>query len=546
MSKHRASDAPAPIELTFDLCPVFQVGSSKSGYPNEYSFSRSVELSREQAIETFDQSWVIRAAAGVGLPRGIDQDVYMAIVELLQRSGGMPEDHTLYFTLYELLEILGWHSGGDMRRRLKQSLERTASTTISATNAFWSTQNQTLISKTFKAFSVSFGHYSGAHSGLRERHRLVFDQFFAEHWTNTHDSAMNLPFYWHLEGHVARRLYRLIDLQASQQGKGGPRSWQIRLDELRDLMPLANYKYASLIKDKLNKAHDQLIEKGYLRAYKYYSPEGKRGPTLARYEVSSAFDKRRGDSLIEGDPAKVAAIQRMLAVTSNFKERMSRKSAVALVEKYGAEACLHYAEILPFRKEAKGSGLLVRAIKDGYDWELPSSASSAPSSRNTSGQSESSNPELALSDNTPEQSEGKTDPSKSWSHKLSNTTRLSGADKIGNSRHNPEMDLSVLENEDSESGCEPAIESLADDLFQDVLTALTEEGNKTFVGVFFEGTFARSFENGVLTLVVPNETARDYISKRFTEGIESALSEILVDRGLEGDASLSLAIGGGG
>lgn len=63
---------------------------------------------------------------------------------------------------------------------------------------------------------------------------------------------------------------------------------------------------------------------------------------------------------------------------------------------------------------------------------------------------------------------------------------------------------------------------------------------------FFEGMYAHCPENGVLTLVVPNETARDYISKRFTENIESALSEIRAGCGLEGEASFSLLIGGGG
>lgn len=549
MSTFGASESPVPIELTFDLCPVFQVSSSKTGYPNEYSFSRSVDLPLEETTETFDQSWVIRAAAGVGLPRGIDQDVYMAIVALLHRAGGMPTDCTLYFTLYELLEILGWHSGGGMRRRLKQSLERTASTTISATNAFWSTQNQTLVSKTFKPFSVSFGHYSNPQSGLIEKHRLAFDQFFAEHWSNTHDTGINLPFYWRLEGHVARRLYRLIDLQAARPGKSGTRSWQVRLDVLRDLVPLAHYRYASLIKDKLRGAHEQLIEQGYLSEYTYYSPEGKRGPTFVRYEVSPSFDKHRAVDTIERDPARALAIQRMLAVTANFdrQNRMSRRQAVKLSHEYGADRCLHYAELFPFQKP-HGAGLLVSAIKNGYDWERP--AIRAADSRS---------PGSAGSGSLPPGSGGSSDDTTTGSQSSINADTADNAKSPHPDKHETVENSGSVAQEaepDDRQSTEPetytagervpASKAVADKFYQQILSELSDEDGVLTVSEWFESVYARALDDGVLTLVTPNEAARYYLGKRFKKGMEGHLSELLSSAGYTGDVEVRLVVSGEG
>lgn len=536
-SQHTAKTG-TPSELTFDLCPVFQVSSANTGYAEEYYFQRFVDLQHEDATESLEQSWRLRAAAGVGLPRGLDQDVYMAIVDLLDRGGGMPENHTLYFTLYELLGILDWPNSGSRRRRLRESLERIASTTISATNAFWSERSQALVSKTFKMFSVSFGHYSDPHLGLRERHRLVFDQFFAEHWMNTRDPGLDLAFYWQLEGHLARRLYRLIDLQAERAGRVTSRSWQVRLDELRDLVPLANYRYASLIKDKLRSAQDQLVDKGYLGSYQYYSPEGRRGPTFVRYEVSSRFDRHRITTAVEQDPFKAAAIQRMLAVTANFEERMSRSSARSLIEEYGAETCLHYAELFPFQKP-HGAGLLVRAIKDGYDWQRPSgsdcSRSSGAASRTSREDDSSGNPptkhgESAVVggfhgsvDELPSQD---SDSSKSVTRKKPEVSSEGAAEAGG---------LATFEEK-----------QLADEVYQQVVSVLSEDGAVLSVSVWFEGTYARSLNDGVLILVVPNERARDYIGGRFKEQMEAYLSEVLSARGYTGEAELRLVVGEGG
>ena len=43
-----------------------------------------------------------------GMPGPVDQDVYLAVLQLLEQRGGMPEDGELAFSLYEMRTVLGW------------------------------------------------------------------------------------------------------------------------------------------------------------------------------------------------------------------------------------------------------------------------------------------------------------------------------------------------------------------------------------------------------------------------------------------------------
>jgi hypothetical protein len=47
------------------------------------------------------------------MPGPFDQDVYLAVLQLLEMRGGMPRNGELHFSLYELRDILGWSTSGN-------------------------------------------------------------------------------------------------------------------------------------------------------------------------------------------------------------------------------------------------------------------------------------------------------------------------------------------------------------------------------------------------------------------------------------------------
>lgn len=529
----------AMTEPNFEMYPFFVPSQSGKGNGVEYGYARTLTYELGGETSSLDQSWLVTPSAKLGPPRGVDQDVYMAVNELLYRYGGIPDNNTLYFTFYELLGALAWENSGQIRKRLRASLERISNTSIQARDSFWSKKRGAFISKTFRLWSVAFGFYRDPKIGLEEHHRLVFDPLFAENWRDDYQSGIDLSFYWQLDSHIAKRLYRLLDCCCAKPSYGKARSWRVDLRELRDLMPLGGYSYASQIQRIIAPAHEELIEKGFLADVGVYKPEGKRGPTLLRYEVAPRFDRRRIANVVEQDSFKAVAIQKMLAVTANLPERMSRERATALVDKHGPDRCLYYADIFPSYKGAKKAGLLVRAIEDGYDWERPSGYSDGRSSGESSKGSGGTGSSLSL-------------PKRPGGTSViggSSVVRDGSSGQGGNSTKNvghKEPEVSSEKADDVVDRATPEEKQRADEVYQQVLSNLSDDGGLLSVSVWFEGTYARSLEDGALTLVVPNEMARDYIGKRFKEGTESYLGEILEARGYTGEVELRLVVGEGG
>jgi hypothetical protein len=65
----------------------------------------------------------------------------------------MPANGKLHFSLYELVELLGWSksgkSGGKVYRDVRDSLERIGATRIKSENAFYSKERDSYISDSF-------------------------------------------------------------------------------------------------------------------------------------------------------------------------------------------------------------------------------------------------------------------------------------------------------------------------------------------------------------------------------------------------------------
>lgn len=516
--------------------PLCLLGKQNKVYVESYKINITEEVVAGDTERTLEKSWRLIASSQFGLPRGTDQDVYVALNEMLCRVGGMPAENVLHFTFYELLNYLGWETGGKMRQRLEESLQRMASTTIVARNVFYSSTRGYRVERTFKPFSFQVGIYEDFRHGLAEKHRLVFDPFFAEMWSQTYQESIDFSMYWQVHGHVARRLYRLVEDQARGSGKSRTRSWSVDLWELAYLMPLANYRYVSQLKRLVLSASDELVNRGFLSTYSLYNPKAESNSTLVvRFEVSRAFDNRRIAKNVESDPLRAIAIEKVVEVTAGMKGTISRNKATRMVEEYGAAYCLHYAELFLYQ-QPKGGGLLVSGIENGWDWERPAglegtksfSTDPKPKGEDSSGGSPSGH--------------GKSGDCQGTSRSGGETSGKDSDAGKGVTHHNSGSALTAWRGE------QVTVEQRqqADEVLQEILAYLSKDGRQTLVGVFFEEIYALVLADGVLTLSVPNETAREYIGSKFGKSIESALSEILTSRGLPGEARLELVICDGG
>src|SRR4051812_16885848 len=363
MSSPQIDEQFVRVESNLEEYPLFAV-KTRNRTENQLVFERRRQ--GEGGTELV-QRWEVEPPAELGMPGPFDQDVYLAVLQLLEMRGGMPRNGELDFSLYELRDILGWSSSGNTYEKIRQSLRRISSTTLTSENAFYSKAEERFLSDTFQIWSV---HFSRARQGatMRERHTLRFHPIFIRNYMAQYLKGLDLAFYWSLPSPLSKRLYRLVDHQ-----RNGGLTWTTDFFSLRQQVPLPNYSYPSEIKRILEPAHAELEERGFLASVGY---EGK---TDVSYQISPEFARRQKARELSGDPGELFAIERLVS------EGLRGDVARDLVACHGSERCLHYADALISQRGIRSrAGWLRRAIEDGY--ELPdtlplpkTAADSAPS-----------------------------------------------------------------------------------------------------------------------------------------------------------------------
>ncbi|MDQ5811836.1 MAG: replication initiator protein A [Actinomycetota bacterium] len=428
------------------------------------------------------QQWKVMPSVGYGPPGPLDQDIYLAVLELLERKGGMPADGKLRFSLYELVELLGWSksgkNGGKVYRDVRDSLERIGATRIKSENAFYSKERDSYISDSFNIWSVHLMSDRSREGEPRERHSLEFHPIFIRNFQTQYLKGLDADFYWSLHSPLARRLYRLIDQQ-----RRGQLTFQQDLFTLREQIPLANYPYASKIKEALSRAHEELTERGFI------SEVGYEGETI-RYRVSGEFVRRQKALELSGDPEEIFAIRRLMA------EGVRGDIARDLVARYGSDKCLRYAEALVTQKGIRNrAGWLRKAIEESYDLPetLPlqhptrdAGPPSAPNERNQRTQAPMSAPEPFFDQG-----------------------RLSPAPE------NPED----LEPSPTPSAEPRVADPKAEEAWEALVADLVALHGRASLPPWFEQFEGGQLEGSTLTVVVPNSYAANHLNENFGEDL---------------------------
>jgi hypothetical protein len=466
-------------EQNLEEFPLFELKARKRGAKARV-FERVTE---GEGGVSLNQVWKVMPSGEYGMPGPVDQDVYLAVLQLLQQRGGMPEDGELGFSLYELRKILGWSDdSGGAYREIREALLRIATTSMQSRNAFYSAQERRRIVDTFNLWSVHFAEHEVRGHTVRERHVLKFHPIFIRNYMAQYLKGIDSDFYWSLRSPVSKRLYRLVDLQ-----RAGALSWETDLFGVRDQIPL-DYDYPSQIKRALHKAHDELLQRRFLSGVEY---EGRTGVV---YRVSRDFARRQKARELSGDPKEMFAIERLI------RERIDGDTARELVVTHGPQRCLFYADAVNHQKGVlTRAGWIVSAIKGG--WAIRDA------------------PQATLQDSLPE-------------------TPVEGVE--GAEDHAP-----TRPERDPEQGIDPAPPSpRPDPAAAEVWERVLEDAQGDIVDVsslrvWFDGITPVGLQDDVLSVAVPNSFAKEYIETRFGELLEASLKERLSQK-----ASLMLIVAG--
>ena len=463
-------------EQNLEKFPLFELKARKRGVKARV-FEKAIP---GEGGVSLNQMWKVIPSGEYGMPGPVDQDVYLAVLQLLQQRGGMPEDGELSFSLYELRKILGWSDdSGGAYKELRDALLRIATTSMQSRNAFYSAEERRRIVDTFNIWSVHFAEHEVKGQAVRERHVLKFHPIFIRNYMAQYLKGIDSEFYWSLRSPISKRLYRLVDLQ-----RDGGLSWATDIFGVRDQIPL-DYDYPSQIKRALQKAHDELLHSDFLSGVEY---EGK---TEVTYKVSRDFARRQKARELSGDPKEIFAIERLI------RESIAGDTAREFVVTYGPEKCLFYADAVNRQKGVVNrAGWIVSAIKEG--WAIREAA------------------QTALQDSLPDA-----------------PVERGAEDQEASQRPAQGVDRALLP-----PYVPPEPDPAAEELWEQVLRDAEGDIDVSSLRIWFDGISPIGIEDSILTVAVPNSFAKEYIETRFGELMESFLKERLSQK-----ASLFFVVG---
>jgi plasmid replication initiation protein len=438
----------------------------------------------------------------------LDQDVYVALLQIIDRQGGVPEDGWISFSLYELMQLLRRTHGGRDYRQIKESLERLSGTVIQSKNAFYRKSTKSYLDDTFHLLERVQHSESTDGSGKRgERTWVQLSGYFVDSYNANYLKGLDADFYWSLNSSVAKRLYRFVDKKRNQQ-----RRWEVDLFSLRDRIPLSPYKYPSKIREKLEPAHEELTHKGFFERVTYRKTS--EGDNLVCYEIADDFSNRRPAVQLDATPEVRIAVERLKA------EGLRSDVAEDLVYRHGPERCLRYAEAVTFRKNVRNrAGWVRKAIENGYELDVPNAVSDKRlpvATLDAERDTDASTPVAGSSPADPRMSLilGSGDPD-------------GHLDEAGGEEQVP---LELL-------WADPA----AEEVWGGIVTDLEDGENGidgSSVRVWFGESFGAALEGHTLTVAVSNIFAKEYVESRFGTMLEEALTGRLGE-----DAELEVIVG---
>jgi len=271
----------------------------------------------DQKGATIKQTWSIVGSDKYGLPTPYDEDVLLALLYCYKEQH--LQEKRISFTLYQLCQVMQKTRSAREYNRIRESLNRLTSTTIIATHCFYDNLAKSWVSEAFHIFE----HYK-----LYEDRKSRTSKSFIEMSEVFHRSValanyikdLDLGIYYSLARPLSKRLYRYLDKNRYKKSR-----YEEVLMKIARKLSLSDV-YPSQVKQKLARAHEELLRKGYLTNVTYGLTQEREEKVI--YEFAEHQPSLSGDSAIDPQAARQLVLdfyrqltgQQSLAYDPTFKE----------------------------------------------------------------------------------------------------------------------------------------------------------------------------------------------------------------------------------
>ncbi|RJF75195.1 plasmid replication initiator protein [Deinococcus cavernae] len=289
-----------------------------------------------------------------GVPHGLEGDIASAII-LMFHEQDCPPDGVIRTTAYQLLKLAGLDASGRYYKALKLSLFRLRTATYFASEAWrehpkgnWTTVTFNYLDGLEFTSQREEQELSGASAILIRLAQPIVRSIRAEYV-----KPLDVEFLTSLNRPLTRALYRLLDARRYDplQPQLPHSAYTVNVNEWGEACKIVDPR-TNKIRATLQGAHEELIERGYLRNVDYVGRGKKQVMTYLFADHHSAF-KRPPTPLV----------QQLLDL------KVSLAGAWKLVDEFGEERVgqriARYKHLVERGYQAKNkSGLLVDIIQD--------------------------------------------------------------------------------------------------------------------------------------------------------------------------------------
>ena len=298
-----------------------------------------------------------------GVPHGIDTDISAALVNLYIDQGS-PADGTVTCTPYQLLQMAGLDTSGRYYTSLDESLKRLTTTTYFISEGWrdhprgrWTNVNFRYIDRI--EFTSGEAEKLDASSVLR----ITLPQEISRSVRAGYIKSLDLSFMQTLKRPPTRALYRLLDAQRRdpENPDAVAMAYQVGLMEWAEACKIVTDR-PSMAQRTLDAAHEELIEKGFLKNVEYL---GRGKKKMLQYTFGEAF--------IPPDPALLQELAD-LGVTQTRALQLVREHGEQTVD----DAVVRCKAILAagYKPRSKPA-FFVDVLKNPGKYQLPEGVSEA-------------------------------------------------------------------------------------------------------------------------------------------------------------------------
>ena len=337
--------------------------------------------------EVINRKWIITGADKFGLPTASDDEVLLGLLKLTVDSGF--KDRKVYFTRYELLKILRWTTEGRSYTRLQKALDRLSGVRIKASNGFFDNETKLHSTRNFgivDAYEINDGRGPGIEP---KPSFFTWSDVMFKSFQVGFIKKLDLDFLLALESAVSKRLFRYLDKHFWYRARVQQNLFTLAHEKLG---VSRNYAYASQIRQQLDPAIEELMQKGFLLGVDYV---GKGSATeIIFYSATGARrDAGANEAKVVQLPARVedsageeSLCDRLLAllVERGIREPQAAKLLTGRDERTlkRISDIVSYFDELVRQGSAKISrspvGFLYRAVENPERFVLPRDAASKP------------------------------------------------------------------------------------------------------------------------------------------------------------------------